>query len=82
MKAKTVKKLREKISKKGYYEKRWEKFANKCKQWTRFNKFKCDSFFVGDDAAKRNQWIYNKYAKRDIGKCDYYRRKVTGEDKQ
>ena len=80
MKAKTIKKLREKISKKGYYEKRWEKFANKCTQWTRFYKFKYNSFFVGDDAEKRNQWVYNKYAKRDIGKCDYYRRKVTGED--
>lgn len=80
MKAKTIKKLRKIISQKGYYEKRWEKFADKCKKWESFNKFKCNSFFVGSDAAKRNQWVYNKYGKRDMGKCDYYRRIVTEED--
>jgi hypothetical protein len=81
MKAKTIKKLRNKISKKGYYEKRWSVFADKCREWDRFNDFKCNSFFVGEHAAKRNQWMYDKYGRRDMAKCDYYRRKVTGEER-
>ena len=80
MKARKIRKLRNKISKKGYFENRWSEFAEKSRKWDRFNTFKCNSFFVGYDAAKRNQWIYNRYGKRDIRKCDYYRRKVTGDD--
>lgn len=80
MKARTIKKLRNKISQKGYYENRWAEFADKCKKWDSFNTFKCNSFFVGYNAAKLNKWIYKKFGKRDMAKCDYYRRKVTGED--
>lgn len=79
MKARTIRRLRKKISKKGYYEDRWEMFAEKCKQWKRFERWECNSFFVGYEAAERNRWIYNTEGKRDMAKCDYYRRKVTRE---
>lgn len=80
MKARTIRRLRKEISKKGYYEKRWRKFAEECKRWDRFNTFECNSFFVGENKAQLNQWIYDKHAEKAMKKCDYYRRKVTGEE--
>lgn len=79
MNARTIRRLRKKISKKGYYEERWEEFAKKCKQWERFHRWECNSFFVGYEAARRNNWIYKKEGERDMKKCDYYRKKVTGK---
>ena len=51
MNAKGIKRLRKKISQKGYYEKRWDMYAEKCKQWNSFNRWKCNSFFVGCEKA-------------------------------
>ena len=80
MKAIIIRKLRNEISKKGYYEKRWEMYSEKCKQWERFERWECNSFFVGFQKAERNQYIYDTKGMRDIRKCDYYKRKVTGKD--
>lgn len=80
MKAKTIKKLRKKISQKGYYERRWDLYSVKCKKWESFNRWECNSFFVGSQRAERNQYIYDTEGLRDIRKCEYYRRKVKGKD--
>lgn len=81
MKAKTIRKLRKKISQKGYYEERWDIYAEKCRQWERFNRWQCNSFFVGFEKAERNQYIYDTEGSRDIKKCNYYRRKVCNHGK-
>lgn len=82
MKAKTIRKLRNKISQKGYYEKRWEMYAEKCHQWKRFDRWECNDFFVGCQKAERNQYIYNTQGLRDMRKCDYYSRKVKGNEEK
>lgn len=80
MNAKKIKRLRKKISQKGYYEKRWNIYAEKCRKWNSFNRWECNSFFVGFEKAERNQYIYDTKGMRDIRKCDYYRRKVKKEE--
>lgn len=78
MKARTIRKLRKIISKEGYYEKRWDMYAERCYQWKRFNRFECNSFVVGSQKAERNQYIYDTKGMRDIRKCDYCCKKVKG----
>lgn len=79
MNARTIRRLRKKISKKGYYEERWEMFAEECDQWDKFKTFECNSCIVGVYKSQINLWIYYRHAEKAIKKCDYYRRKVTGK---
>lgn len=71
-----IKKLRKKISKKGYWDERWDLYSKKCKEWNDFWRWECRSFFVGEERARRNQYKYNKFGERDIKKCYYYERKA------
>lgn len=79
MKAKIISKLRKKIQKKGYYEKRWEVYSKKCEEWNDFYRWNCREFFVGEERAERNLYKYNRLGLRDERKCEYYRKKVMGD---
>lgn len=76
MKARTIKKLRKKISKKGYYKKRLDVLTVKLEYWNIFNTFKCDSFFVGSARANYNQLIYDANQPRLSQKADWYLDKI------
>lgn len=76
MKAKRIRKLRNKILSDGYYEKRWDKLSQQCRYWDSFNTFECSSFFRGEERARFNQYLYDKTAPRLNRKSDYYYRKI------
>ena len=80
MNARKIKKLRKQISEPGYYERRWDYLSKLCEKWEDFLRWKCDSFFVGEERAQRNLYKYNTEGYRTSLKCKYYQRKVTNKD--
>jgi hypothetical protein len=81
MKARHIKKLRKKISKSGYHQKRLELFKEKLKEWRHFQQFECVEFFRGEELANHNQSIYDKEQPRDVKKFNYYVNKIKELEK-
>lgn len=63
MKAKQIRKLRKKISKKGYYERRRDMYAKKCDQWN------CQK-------DEKNLFVFEPEEVRNLMKLNYYIKKV------
>ena len=81
MKARTIKRLRKIISKKGYYEKRLKRISDLLEYWHNFHTFKCDSFFVGYEKAEYNIRIYRANALRLQSKYEWYCKKTIDDKK-
>lgn len=76
MKARQFRKLRKKIAKKGYYQKRYEALLKRIKRWEDFYKFECSDFFRGSDLADYNNDIYEANAPRLKQKADWYKQRL------
>lgn len=63
MNAKQIRKLRKKISKNGYYERRRDMYAKKCDQWN------CQK-------DEKNLFVFDPEEVRNLMKLNYYLKKV------
>ena len=78
MKAKQIKKLRKKISKKGYYFDKWGYWAWMDSELETFLKFNCHYLSKN---SERNKHIYNKKIGRVKAQCNWYKKKAIGNEK-
>lgn len=75
MKARKIRKAREKIKEKRYINRRINKLKERLTNWRRFEQFECSSFFRGREVAELNQKIYDKYQTREANKLEWYLKK-------
>ncbi len=76
MKARTIKRLRKKISEKGYYKRRLNDLTLQLENWHNFEINECSSSFVGYERAKYNQLNYDAHQPRLAKKVDWYFSKI------
>ena len=81
MKARTIKRLRNLISKEGYYDKRIKRISDLLEYWNNFRDFECDSFFVGYEKAEYNLRRYTDNALRLNSKYKWYCKKAVDDKK-
>lgn len=79
MKARQIRKLRRRISSKGYYQERLDYWLNKCSQMHTFYKFECNEFFRGHKVASHNIGVYNREMPRIEAQIDWYERKINNQ---